>query len=598
MYFTNLFTCCIPNCFIKFRLKTNNNLKIKLYKEKLAIIIFIFILYSLITIYALYFSWYYCTNIIDIINNNIDNYNYNNNGLLSKNTDFCYIYDIILIIYIIILIFTLFLNIIIGIITDYYHKYKLYKYKKNININDEKIIINIPLYNEDYETIKLTIDSIINCNYTKEQLKLFIVVDGIIFPKNSNNSTDYILLHDLFQNDSYNNNNNTYQYLDNTLSIYNGYYKNVEYNVIVKDKNKGKRDSQLLFYQFINYINNNCEKNELFDKLYNNISNINEFNYMLIIDCDTEIEKNSLRLLLQYLQNHKQCISVCGQTVVKNANINIITYIQVYEYWISHLLLKNFESFMYNTLVMSGCFSLIRLKYDNKLIVNNNIIQKFSEVPTNLHTSNLIHIGEDRYLTSLMLQEHPNNTIKYLSNAYCSTNVPESLSILLCQRRRWTNSLIHCLFLLFKNPPNINNKFKKFKLYYIILLELMIIFILPIIIVIGLINTIISMTVQGFSYISFIITMIVLLLNLIIAILSFNINKIPYFIPFLLTLPIFSIYIPLYSIFNMDNIKWGKTREINEHIEIISNNLPRDNINNMINLLNSTNQQYHSITSP
>jgi hypothetical protein len=109
-------------------------------------------------------------------------------------------------------------------------------------------------------------------------------------------------------------------------------------------------------------------------------------------------------------------------------------------------------------------------------------------------------------------------------------------------------------------------------MYLLIIMELFIIFLLPLVIIIGLINTIISVTVQGYSFIPILITIIIIFLNLIITILVLKIDMILKFIPFFLYLPIFSIYIPLYSILNLDNLKWGLTRDTEITIE--------DNINN------------------
>ena len=84
---------------------------------------------------------------------------------------------------------------------------------------------------------------------------------------------------------------------------------------------------------------------------------------------------------------------------------------------------------------------------------------------------------------------------------------------------------------------------------------------MPIIIIIGIINTIISLTIQGFSMFPLIVTIVVIMLNLIVTALTLEFKYIKYFISFLISIPIFNIYIPIYSIFNMDDLKWGLTRD-------------------------------------
>lgn len=182
----------------------------------------------------------------------------------------------------------------------------------------------------------------------------------------------------------------------------------------------------------------------------------------------------------------------------------------------------------------------------------------------------MLDLGEDRYLTTLIMQEHPDKKLAYISDAECYTNVPNNFKVLIDQRRRWTNSLIVCLFFLGLNPPK-QSLFKHIKMYLIILTELFIIFILPLVIVIGILNSIVSIAVQGYSFLPVLITSIIILLNLIITILACKFDMILRFFAFFIYLPVFSIWIPLFSILNLDNLKWGLTRDTDqENIEVIN----------------------------
>jgi chitin synthase len=62
-----------------------------------------------------------------------------------------------------------------------------------------------------------------------------------------------------------------------------------------------------------------------------------------------------------------------------------------------------------------------------------------------LHKKNLLHLGEDRYLTTLLLKHFPNMRTKFAAEARCFTVVPDQWSVLLSQRRRWINSTVHNL---------------------------------------------------------------------------------------------------------------------------------------------------------
>lgn len=81
------------------------------------------------------------------------------------------------------------------------------------------------------------------------------------------------------------------------------------------------------------------------------------------------------------------------------------------------------------------------------LLISNLVIDDYSENDVDtLHKKNLLHLGEDRYLTTLILKHFPLYKTKFAQDARASTVAPEKWSILLSQRRRWINSTVHNLF--------------------------------------------------------------------------------------------------------------------------------------------------------
>lgn len=58
---------------------------------------------------------------------------------------------------------------------------------------------------------------------------------------------------------------------------------------------------------------------------------------------------------------------------------------------------------------------------------------------------NLLHLGEDRYLTTVLLKTFPNFKTTFIQDAFAKTIAPDEWKILLSQRRRWINSTIHNL---------------------------------------------------------------------------------------------------------------------------------------------------------
>lgn len=161
-----------------------------------------------------------------------------------------------------------------------------------------------------------------------------------------------------------------------------------------------------------------------------------------------------------------QVIAVCGETKLDNEEGSWWTMIQVrapgfdnliatdhltqvYEYYISHHLAKAFESLFGSVTCLPGCFSMYRIRTADKgrpLIISNRIIEEYSECNVDtLHKKNLLSLGEDRYLTTLMMKHFPTFKMKFTPDAIAHTVAPDRWSILLSQRRRWINSTIHNL---------------------------------------------------------------------------------------------------------------------------------------------------------
>ena len=145
----------------------------------------------------------------------------------------------------------------------------------------------------------------------------------------------------------------------------------------------------------------------------------------------------------------KKLIAVCGETGLANAKQSIITMMQVYEYFISHHLAKAFESLFGSVTCLPGCFSLYRLRTPDThkpLLIANQLVSDYAEnrVDT-LHMKNLLHLGEDRYLTTLLLKHFSNFKTQFVRDAHAYTVAPDDWKVLLSQRRRWINSTVHNL---------------------------------------------------------------------------------------------------------------------------------------------------------
>jgi hypothetical protein len=237
---------------------------------------------------------------------------------------------------------------------------------------------------------------------------------------------------------------------------------------------------------------------------------------------------------------------------------------QVYEYYISHHLAKAFESLFGSVTCLPGCFSMYRIKSvrNNPLIVSNQILEFYSENEVDtLHKKNLLSLGEDRYLTTLMLQQFPNYKMKFTPDATCRTVVPEKFEILLSQRRRWINSTIHNLFELLWLKDMCG--FCCFSMRFVVMLDLVGTLILPAS-VIYLVYIIIAWSTkfQIINLYSILIMASIYILQGLLFIIKQKWEHIGWMIFYLFAIPLYNFYIPIYSYWHFDDFSWGNTRVV------------------------------------
>ena len=222
----------------------------------------------------------------------------------------------------------------------------------------------------------------------------------------------------------------------------------------IKPGNRGKRDSQLILMQFLSRIHCNSNMNGLEIELnrifhYHLGLDTKSFEFLIWVDSDTEIYPDSTSHFVSQMCNDSEVIGICGETLLRNEGKSWITMIQVYEYFITHNFSKAFESLFGAVTCLPGCFSMYRIwspETGKLYLAGPKIIAEygFNKVDT-LHLKNLLSLGEDRYLTTLMLKTYPEAKLKFTGDAKALTNAPERWSVLLSQRRRWINSTVHNL---------------------------------------------------------------------------------------------------------------------------------------------------------
>ncbi|KAJ3270303.1 hypothetical protein HDV01_000368, partial [Terramyces sp. JEL0728] len=448
----------------------------------------------------------------------------------------------------------------------------------------------IPCYTEDEDSLKRTINSVATADYDDKHRMLFIVCDGMIIGGGNDRPTPRIVL-DILGVDAemdsepyaYQSLGSGYQQL-NYAKVFSGLYdiegKLVPYIVVIKTGkpsetsragNRGKRDSQLILMQFLSRLFYQELFNPLEFHLYHTFKNImgvdpNMYEYMLMVDADTSIERSSLNRLVGHMVQNRKVIGVAGDTKIENEKDNWVTMIQIYEYFISQHMTKAFESMFGSVTCLPGCFSLYRIKYEKKpYLIHKKLLSEYSlnQLDT-LHLKNLLYLGEDRFLTTLLLKHFPSNSTGYRSDATCKTIAPDTFTVLKSQRRRWINSTIHNLVELLYQE-NLCNACC-FSMRIIVFLDLLVTFAMPssIVYIVYLIYYNIANPDALLPLVSIIMIAAVFGIQIVLFVLNAEVEKFGWMLVYLVAMPVFGIYLPFYSIWNMDDFSWGNTRVVYE----------------------------------
>ncbi|KAI8642882.1 chitin synthase-domain-containing protein [Parasitella parasitica] len=455
--------------------------------------------------------------------------------------------------------------------------------------HDKFVICQVTCYTEDEESLRKTIDSLSTLHYDDKRKLLFIICDGMIVGSGNDLPTPRIVLNILGVDPQVDPEALSFVSVGdgskqhNMGKIYSGLYECkghvVPYIVVAKvgnprerqkPGNRGKRDSQLVLMQFLNRVHYDAPMNPFQLEIYHQMKNVigvspHFYEFVLMVDADTEVMRDGLNYLVSSVVLDSKIIGICGETTLSNEKDTWVTMIQVYEYFISHHLIKSFESLFSTVSCLPGCFTMYRVRtVDGKraLFCSNEIIADYSiNVVDTLHKKNLLHLGEDRYLTTLLLKHFANFKTKFNPDAHCKTNAPDMWSVLVSQRRRWINSTVHNLGELVFLPRLCG--FCCFSMRFIVMLDLISTLVMPAIM--GYLGYLIYTLATSDGTIP-IITIATIAgtygLQALLFIVKGRWEFIIWMIVSIFAIPVFSFYIPIYAYWHFDDFSWGNTRVV------------------------------------
>ncbi|GIZ43978.1 hypothetical protein CKM354_000718700 [Cercospora kikuchii] len=467
----------------------------------------------------------------------------------------------------------------------------------------------VTAYSEGPEGIRTTLDSLAMTDYPNSHKLIYVVCDGLIQGKGESMSTpdacvsmmkDFSVQPDQVQ---------AYSYVavasgskrHNMAKVYCGFYdygadtkipverqQRVPMIVVVKcgteeeaksskPGNRGKRDSQIVLMSFLQKIMFDERMTELEYEMFNGIWKLTGispdfYEIVMMVDADTKVFPDSLTHMVSAMVKDPEIMGLCGETKIANKRATWVSMIQVFEYFISHHLSKAFESVFGGVTCLPGCFCMYRIKapkggknYWVPILANPDIVEHYSEnVVDTLHKKNLLLLGEDRYLSTLMLKTFPKRKQMFIPQAVCKTTVPETFKVLLSQRRRWINSTIHNLMELVL-VRDLCGTFC-FSMQFVVFIELMGTLVLPAAIsfTIYVVALAVKAAITGTEAPVIPLVLLALILGLpgiLIVITAHRVSYVLWMGVYLLSLPIWNLVLPTYAFWHFDDFSWGDTRQ-------------------------------------
>ncbi|XP_062569276.1 chitin synthase chs-2-like [Saccostrea cucullata] len=171
-----------------------------------------------------------------------------------------------------------------------------------------------------------------------------------------------------------------------------------------------------------------------------------ENTFLLALDGDVDFNPGSVRLLIDRMRKDERVGAACGR--IHPVGSGPIVWYQKFEYAVAHWLQKATEHVLGCVLCSPGCFSLFR----GSALMDNNVMKKYTLLPSEASHHLMYDQGEDRWLCTLLLQQ--GYRVDYSAGADAFTYAPEGFNEYFNQRKRWGPSTLANIMSLLQDSKN------------------------------------------------------------------------------------------------------------------------------------------------
>jgi chitin synthase len=236
-----------------------------------------------------------------------------------------------------------------------------------------------------------------------------------------------------------------------TIQLQKGYYKGIPYICVVKDQNQGKRDSLVFIRSMLYNFNRRHEKPltmfspELFHCFTEFFTShgLDKIDFLAGMDADTVFDDTCIYEMIKVIRQEGEfAAGVCGHVCVdfEDKPWGAWNLFQSTEYTMTQGLRRSFQSSITGKVnCLPGCCQLIRVC---EATMGDKVLRDlFGHVPKP-NDSMIIQVmgnySEDSIHASYIFSSFPQYHTAQALRAKAYTTVPQSWSVFLSQRKRWS----------------------------------------------------------------------------------------------------------------------------------------------------------------
>ncbi|PVI05811.1 glycosyltransferase family 2 protein [Periconia macrospinosa] len=327
----------------------------------------------------------------------------------------------------------------------------------------ENIVYLLPCYNETYEELTVSIKSLAKQSHLEAHQKaLIIVADGRCRGKGMAKTAAGYIAEDIIEKPLRNHLHGGYTAWDGTqmaIEVVQGHYKGLPVLCIIKEENKGKRDGIIVVRRFLHKFNlrNSVSRpqndetatpltysEEFFTLLSGFLqkASLNSVEYVVGLDADTRFDTECVFNLMQTARESPNTVGVTGLILADPRTSNPFSPMFMFQY--SEYYIGQYRRRLRQHLTSSkvtclpGCCQLFRVLEST---CGDEILREFGYFPgkkDGLLRTIRSTMSEDRDHVCLVLSKYAEVRTKVNLRAKVYTSVPQNMSVYLSQRRRWT----------------------------------------------------------------------------------------------------------------------------------------------------------------